>query len=117
MQDFAQDPLLGSSAARSARAGSLRRGLGFGYAVAAYIGFFGAFGLFVLRTMGYAETWGLTYGPSFDVPGFAVLFDVGLVFVFAAQHSVMARQSAFFCAGVRPVHICTVTTGMRPSCS
>src|SRR3954470_5379037 len=26
--------------------------------------------------------------------------------------SVMARTSAFFCAGVRPVHICTVTTGM-----
>src|SRR4051794_14374158 len=26
--------------------------------------------------------------------------------------SVMARTSAFFCVGVRPVHICTVTTGM-----
>src|SRR5262245_58104730 len=26
--------------------------------------------------------------------------------------SVMARQSAFFCPGVRPLHICTVTTGM-----
>src|SRR3954454_5032164 len=26
--------------------------------------------------------------------------------------SVMARTSAFFCDGVRPVHICTVTTGI-----
>src|SRR5437667_11875520 len=37
---------------------------------------------------------------------------VGLAPACATMASVMARHSAFFCAGVRPVHICTVTTGM-----
>src|SRR5947207_8921569 len=38
---------------------------------------------------------------------------VGLQPACSTMASVMARQSARFCAGVRPVHICTVTTGMR----
>src|SRR5439155_27306079 len=44
---------------------------------------------------------------------------VGLAPACATMASVMARQSARFCAGVRPVHICTVTTGMpfTPSAS
>jgi protein-S-isoprenylcysteine O-methyltransferase Ste14 len=66
--------------------------LGFGYALAAYVGFLGAFGLFVLRSMGYAVRWGLTLGPSFEAPAIAVAFNVMLVLLFGVQHSVMARQ-------------------------
>src|SRR4051794_6916018 len=37
---------------------------------------------------------------------------VGLAPACCTMASVIARTSAFFCVGVRPVHICTVTTGM-----
>src|SRR5437016_4606821 len=37
---------------------------------------------------------------------------VGLAPACCTIASVIARTNAFFCAGVRPVHICTVTTGI-----
>jgi protein-S-isoprenylcysteine O-methyltransferase Ste14 len=70
----------------------LGRSLGFGYAVAGYVGFFAVFGLFVLRNMGYAETWGLALGPRFEAPASALAFNFVLVLLFGVQHSVMARE-------------------------
>ena len=68
----------------------LRRAAGFGYAVAAYLGFFATFAYFVLRAMGYVERWGL--GAGITLPPFTALgWNVTLIATFAVQHSVMAR--------------------------
>jgi methanethiol S-methyltransferase len=82
-----------SAAPEASSTSLLGRGLGFGYALAGYVGFLGSFGLFVVRSMGYAEPWGLALGPRFEAPAVAVAFDLVLVLLFGVQHSVMARQS------------------------
>src|SRR5215467_1703926 len=49
---------------------------------------------------------------SFDTSWIMTCRFVGFAPACSTIASVMARTSAFFCDGVRPVHICTVTTGM-----
>ena len=70
---------------------SALRFFGFGYACLAYVAFYGAFGFFVLTTMGYTASWEWSRAPEFDSPLVAALFNLSLVVAFGLQHSVMAR--------------------------
>jgi protein-S-isoprenylcysteine O-methyltransferase Ste14 len=68
------------------------RSLGFGYAMAACLGFLASFGYFILRTMGYVERWDIGAGVSLP-PWGALAFNALLVAGFVVQHSIMARTS------------------------
>jgi len=60
----------------------LLRAAGFGYAAAAYLGFFASFGYFILRTMGYVDRWGIGAGVTLS-PLAALSLNVALIAVFA----------------------------------
>ncbi len=66
------------------------RAAGLAYAGLAYLAFFGSFGYFILRTMGYVDRWEIGAGVTLS-PLAALAFNVVLVLGFAVQHSVMAR--------------------------